>query len=167
MDKLLQLIPGYSGYKNKEKIRENDRLVREGIYRSLKDSVIVKLNEINRLVVTYLPNERELLEIIRRKMDTLAEKIVHAKYGYAPLNSNVKVREKELKRLVEFDQSLANYVISLIQHVDYLLYILKSGAYTDPSRHLEIHNALLKIDWIVDQLETTLNARENLFLQVK
>ncbi|MEM4717475.1 MAG: hypothetical protein QXE81_01790, partial [Desulfurococcaceae archaeon] len=40
-EKLLMIFPGYRGYKEKELIRETDKIVREQLYRRLKNVINV------------------------------------------------------------------------------------------------------------------------------
>jgi hypothetical protein len=105
---LLDKIPGYGGYRDKERRRESDRRLREQLaleYGQLAD-------RLGRLA-TRLAEDRDIMAIrfVDRPHDelkTFIDRVRTATYGYAGLFSDNPVDEKALDQIAAFDQSLAD-----------------------------------------------------------
>jgi len=105
LEKLVNKIPGYRGYKEKEMRREADKLLRDHIYGVLTEQRRRIENIQGSLGVEHI----EFVERIgkaRRRLQTLADTVHTAAYGYAGLFDAVKVKEKELDALYSFDDGL-------------------------------------------------------------
>lgn len=123
-EKLVNKIPGYSGYKEKEMRREADKLLRDHIYRVL----IEQRRRIEDIQSGLGLEQIEYVEKIgtaRRRLQTLADTVHTAAYGYAGLFDAVRVKEEELDALYDFDnglleesEAIASYVDSLQAAVD-------------------------------------------------
>lgn len=113
-EKLLMVFPGYRGYKEKELIRETDRVVRDKLFRMLRKS----LEDLRRLYSALVSREglkedAKRLESLIYRVDSLAEKTRHAPYGYKPLFHVTKVDEEKLVKMLEHDLQLADIITSL------------------------------------------------------
>ncbi|MEM0014846.1 MAG: hypothetical protein QXX81_06885 [Zestosphaera sp.] len=113
-EKLLMVFPGYRGYKEKELIRETDRVVRDELLRRLRRS----LEDLRRLYSALvsrggLSGDAKRVESMIYRLDSLAEKTRHAPYGYRPLFHVVKVDEEKLTRMLEHDLTLADVISAL------------------------------------------------------
>jgi len=114
LEKIFSVFPGYRGYKNREVLRETDKIIREKLFREIKDAT-EQLRDLYRSVVNYqgdmeIARELEKLFYI---CDSLAEKIRHAPYGYKPHFNVVRINEDDLYNLMKYDASLASDVLSL------------------------------------------------------
>ncbi len=113
-EKLLMIFPGYRGYKEKELIRETDRVVREKLYWMLRRSI----DDLRRFYSMIISGggsgdyARRVENLIYR-LDTLAMKTRHAPYGYKPLFHVYKVDEEKLVKMLEHDLKLADLINSL------------------------------------------------------
>lgn len=161
MEKLSKIFPGYRGYKNREILRETDRIVRESLHRSLKDSVVEQI----RVIFGILAGEghvfSSLAEQVAIKADMLAEKILHAEYGYEPLSSVSKIKEDELKKLISFDKNLASNIAEIIERVTFLKHRVVAQEFNG------IRDDLVKINILLDQLETLFNTRKKAIIKIK
>jgi hypothetical protein len=105
LEKLISKIPGYSGYKEKEMRREADKLLRDHIYGALTEQRR-RIEDIQSdLGLEYI----EFVEKIgkaRRRLQTLADTVHTAAYGYAGLFGAVRIKEEELDALYSFDNGL-------------------------------------------------------------
>lgn len=113
-EKLLMVFPGYRGYKEKELVRETDRVVRDKLFRMLRKS----LEDLRRLYSALVSREglkedAKRLESLIYRVDSLAEKTRHAPYGYKPLFHVTKVDEEKLVKILEHDLQLADTITSL------------------------------------------------------
>jgi len=110
LEQLVAKIPGYKGYKEKEMRREADKLLREHLARQFEEQrrKITKLQKqlINSGQVTLLDD----LEDGVMKLQILIDRLKTASYGYAGFFDAVKVKEKQLDALYDFDNALVDEV---------------------------------------------------------
>jgi hypothetical protein len=104
--KIANKIPGFKGYIERQNRRDADKLVRDTLFnrfRELEDHVSAlqrqfisqgQLTEVGKLEATAI------------KLRTFADRIHRARRGYAGLFGAVKVNEKELTRLYEYDATM-------------------------------------------------------------
>ncbi len=99
-------LPGIKGYREKEMRREADKQVRDSLARRL---------EIRRRKLTALQGDllsaggllwMDDVERIVGRLQLLIDRIKTASYGYAPMWGLQRVKEADLDRLTQFDQSL-------------------------------------------------------------
>ncbi|MEM0000606.1 MAG: hypothetical protein QXY82_04665 [Desulfurococcaceae archaeon] len=153
-EKLLMIFPGYRGYKEKELIRETDKIVREQLYRRLKNiinilrDIQVDLSSRNKIT--------DALEIERLvySIDTIATRTKHAPHGYKPLFYVVKVDEKDLSKLLEHDLSLSEIIDKLVKATETLR--------EKTTRGEDIKASIREIQEITRQYESKLAERDNI-----
>ncbi len=114
LEKLEEIIPGFHGYKVKELIREDDRLIRNYIYNELKSArdivrelMLATLDGMYDAPVTYLDR-------LWKRLDEASSKIKSAPAGYAGFFDRVKVRERELETLKRVDAEIASMIENLL-----------------------------------------------------
>jgi len=151
-EKLMMIFPGYRGYKEKELIRETDRIVREELYRGLKKS-LGDLRNIYSIVVS-TQSTQNLIDRVERliyRIDSLAEKTRHAPYGYKPLFHVFKVDEEVLNKMLEHDLRLGETVRAL-----------NNTTSLKPSSAEDIARILDEAERIVADYENMLSERERI-----
>ncbi len=148
LEKLEKIIPGFHGYKVKELIREDDRLIRNYIYNELKrardivrELMLAALDGMYDAPVTYLDR-------LWKKLDEAGSKIKNAPAGYAGFFDRVKVRERELETLKQVDAEIASMT-------ENLLAVLQE-ARSNPAKLQEVMSL---VNSILDRIEF----RNNLF----
>ncbi len=109
-ERIVAFIPGFRGYKEKELRRESDRVIRNHLYAKLD-----KAKKDTRDAYQKLADRRsfEVLNDMDRlvaKFDRIAEKVNHASYGYKGFFDVIKVEEKELDQMIDFDNQLIDDV---------------------------------------------------------
>ena len=110
LERLGDKIPGYSGYVEKERRRDIDKLHREHLADRLRatkqpvSDLVRELSSSGRLF------EVGPLERVSKKIDQIENRVRFASYGYAGFFDVVKVGEAELDRLYRFDLSLVEKV---------------------------------------------------------
>jgi hypothetical protein len=102
----LNSIPGYSGYKDKERRRDADKQVRERVAAALSAQAD-RVDQIARA----LAQERQLSAIepvdnLSKQLRSLVDRIAHATYGYGGIFSDRPIDEKALDQIRLFDESL-------------------------------------------------------------
>ena len=120
VERVLSKVPGLKGYKEKELRREADKSVRDSLARRL---------EARRRKITALQSEllssggllwMDDVERVVGRLQLLIDRIKTASYGYAPLFDLEKVKEEQLDKLVQFDESLLAEVIRLDEAISAL-----------------------------------------------
>lgn len=139
-EKILGIFPGYEGYRKKEILRETDKMVRDSLYNDLRKSK-ERLQNYCRDLISDKKLDSDSSERVLMKIDSITEKIHHATHGYASEMSVIKIKEDKIKRLIGFDESLANDVKKIRECVDKL-------ESPDDAKELlsEVNEAVLSLD---------------------
>jgi hypothetical protein len=111
IERLSSKIPGYSGYVDRERRRDIDKLHREHLadrLRALKPPLTDLVRE--------LTNSGRLFEVgpvdaAIKKLDHLENRVRFASYGYAGFFDVVKIEQQQLDSIYQFD-------LVLVEHVD-------------------------------------------------
>jgi hypothetical protein len=112
-DRIGSLIPGYSGYADREGRRNCDKI--------LRDSIVVKLIEIEKLFYSQM-NEAlknkdkettSLIEEMRKEVNTFVSKVKFAPYGATSFFGDNQIKEEELFTIYQFDFELGDTVNNL------------------------------------------------------
>lgn len=106
LDRMLDRIPGYAGYRDKERRRDSDRVVREQL--ALEYGQLAE--RLGRLATT-LANERQIMAIgmvdkPQKRLVSFIDRLRTASYGYAPLFSENDVDGAALDQIAAFDRAL-------------------------------------------------------------
>lgn len=153
LEKLLNVLPGFHGYRRREYIREDDRLVREYLVKILSEA-IRDLEESIVNLADYDFKAAEIYDSILRDLRTLTDKIRWAEQGYAPHFNIVKIQEEDLERIREVDGSLLDDVEKIREFTSNLK---KDTIYRNPVR--DRAPELVKL---LDDLRTQLIEREKI-----
>lgn len=103
---MLDRVPGYSGYKDKERRRDSDRALREQIARDLESSAD-RVEALERTAASARDVERvNQLEPLVQGLRNLANLVRTQSYGYAGLFSDRPVDDIALNQLRLFDEGL-------------------------------------------------------------
>ena len=124
LERLSSKIPGYSGYVDRERRRDIDKIHREHLadrLRNLKSPLSDLMRE--------LTNSGRLFEVgpidaAIKKLDHLENRVRFASYGYSGFFDVVKIQQPQLDLIYQFD-------LALVEHVDNIeakLSELKSSA---------------------------------------
>lgn len=151
IERLSSKIPGYSGYVDRERRRDIDKLHREHLadrLRSLKTPLTDVMRE--------LTNGGRLFEVgavdsAIKKLDQLENRVRFASYGYAGFFDVVKIEEAQLDSIYQFD-------LALVDHVDKIeaeLSALKAQAGTSDG----LKTACAKVTAEIDQVGRVFDER--------
>src|SRR5690606_12407932 len=120
IDRFLNSIPGYAGYRSKERRRESDRLIREKLAQDYGQAA----DRLGRLATRYA-NERDLASVRainkpHTRLVSFRDRVRSATYGYAPLFAETSIDEAALDQIAAFDRSLADGLEPLQKHIEVL-----------------------------------------------
>ncbi|GIK75970.1 MAG: hypothetical protein BroJett021_49580 [Chloroflexota bacterium] len=151
VEKLIKGLPGIGGYIDKELRRDADKRVREAIAASLDQSKAALLGVQNALLKGGgLALMDEINEAVTA-LQTLADRIKTASYGYAGLFDPVRIKEEQLDALVRFDKALAREVGAVNEHIATLAQAVKDRG--------DINAALDQLNQKVAELNTLFGKR--------
>jgi hypothetical protein len=125
-EKILDKIPGFGGYRKKERRRDADKLLRDHIY-GLMTEQRRRIEDIQGQLGIEQIEFVEKIGQARRRLQTLADTIRTAAYGYAGLFDAVRVKEEQLDALYSFDNELITEVEAIAACVDSLQAAVDSG----------------------------------------
>jgi len=101
--KLLSYIPGFSGYIERQTRRDADKVLRETVARRFEEQWSrvsnLQVEMVNNGMIKYVDD----LEKAALQLRTFIDKISTAARGYSGLFDAVKINEKELKAIYQFD----------------------------------------------------------------
>ena len=112
LEKLLNVIPGFHGYRKKEHLREDDKLIREYMVRILEEA-IRDLSDALTYLAEYDFSTAERFDNVMRELRLVTDKIRWAEHGYAPHYNIVKIQEEDLEKIREVDALLVEKVEKL------------------------------------------------------
>lgn len=164
LHKIAGIVPGYTGYVDRERRRDADKLLRMHVARQYT----AQRDRLNR-VQQQMARSRNLEQIaeVDRLVGTLQrfiDRLQTATYGYTGLFDPVKVEAAELDQLYAFDMALATGVDKLSGAID-SLENRSSGAGDSEGRQEGRSgqpDALAYLSSTVDELNARLNERTDL-----
>ena len=119
--KLISFIPGFSGYVERQNRRDADKLLRETVARRFEE----QLSRASNLQVDMVSNGMlsfvDDMEKASLALLTFIDKISTAARGYSGMFDAVKINEKELEAIYQFDAAffdLADQIKSALDNVE-------------------------------------------------
>jgi hypothetical protein len=111
IERLSSKIPGYSGYVDRERRRDIDKLHREHLSDRLRRQKPPLTDVVRELTNTGRLFEVGPVDAAIKKLDHLENRVRFASYGYAGFFDVVKIEQAQLDSIYRFD-------LALIEHVD-------------------------------------------------
>jgi hypothetical protein len=117
-EKIVNFIPGFKGYMDRNSRRDADKLLRETVSMKVEQQWS-RISELQRQLVSQGSIDQvDDFEAAAIKLRTLTDRIKTASYGYAGFFDAVKVNEAELAKLYEFDAAMLDRATQLGAAVD-------------------------------------------------
>lgn len=113
LTKLLDIIPGYKGYREREQRRDADKLLRAHLV-GLIDGIRQKLTSYQRQMSAdkqFKPVSD--LDRVARRLTHARDRLDHAPYGYAGFLDAAQVNEAELDRMYDYDMALRDILAQI------------------------------------------------------
>ncbi len=116
VEKLELVIPGFHGYKKKELLREDDRLVRGKVADILAQARREMERALQRCAMVSCP-QLVAIDTMRKKLMALESRVKHAEAGYRGYFDRVKFKEDEIKKLIEYDAKMIELAEGILSGV--------------------------------------------------
>ncbi len=117
LERLTHHIPGVGRYQDREGLRETDKQVRMHLAAQIADLIRILEPAQRRLTEAGYLDPLPALDRVARLLNTLADRIRFASYGFSGVFDLHKIREGELAALHRFDLEMAEGVPSLEEHL--------------------------------------------------
>lgn len=151
LQKLVELIPGFSGYLEREQRRDADKLLRE----FLADEIDGASESLERVATRWSKageiDNLDDLESIAGRLRRAADNLRYADYGYAGFFDLVKIQEEDLHRFYEYDLSLRGFIADIKEDLEAL-----AQASGDA-----IEEAMIALEESIDALAEMIDERES------
>ena len=149
-----KLIPGVSGYMNRDELRETDKVVRGHVVKSL-EMVKSRVDNVKRALV----DEKKLMVLstvdrVTSRIDRVRNRVSGAAYGDKSFFSEFKVDEGVLNQLIEFDRGMGEQVLKLADHA---LALEKAGV-----DEAAVKTASAAMETSVQQLDELFTSRDSI-----
>ncbi|MCJ7537031.1 MAG: hypothetical protein WA997_07235 [Anaerolineales bacterium] len=135
--KILNKVPGFGGYIERQKRRDSDKLLREYLFDQFREleSRVSRLQRdfISQGEIKYVDD----LEATAIKLRTFADRIKTASRGYSGLFDAVNVNEDELTLIYEYDSSMLDLVDEIDRAIDNVESSVGTEGLPAAIRHLE------------------------------
>ena len=120
LKKIQMFIPGFRGYRQKEDLRDADRMLRDQLVKKL--SLQRKQVEGARRLVKNAYNSKELemmggIISAYKKVEGLAS---HPSMGYSGISADIQFKQDEIFRLYDYDASMIDGLAFMQQAIDQL-----------------------------------------------
>ncbi len=150
-------IPGYLGYRERERRREADRQLREELARQYS-AQLDRLTDLQRRATSKaLLSALDDMERAGLKLQRFVDRLRTASYGYAGWFDTATVREAELEQLYAFDQMLAAGVERVSAGISGVAEAIDSGT--------AVEEAVEKLAGSVDDLNRRFDQRRDLLAE--
>ena len=160
-EKIMLVIPGFHGYKEKEMRRESDKLIRNQIYQKLSDAESTAKDTYRSLVNQGVNDSWDDTDHLLSRLDRVMERINHSEYGYSGFFDSTKVREPDLDRMMDYDMQL----IQMADTVSTAIQGIKDSI--DGGRVQDVKGKVGDAMKAVDALENAYNGRKQIIVGVQ
>lgn len=127
LEKLGSVIPGWKGYQERQERRKADQILRQTLAEKLTEQRRRLDVAINELIEN---NRYDLVDNVGSavtQLQTFIDRVRFASYGYSGLFDAVKINQKELEQIYNFDMALFDYVERLNTANDRLQEAISTG----------------------------------------
>ncbi len=116
--KILNKIPGFGGYIERQKRRDSDKLIREYLFDQFRE-LEARISRMQRdFIAQGEINYVDDLEATAIKLRTFADRVRTASRGYSGLFDAVKINEAELTQIYDYDASMLDLVDEINHAID-------------------------------------------------
>jgi len=126
LDKIGALIPGYSGYAERDGRRNCDKQLRSILSSKLFECEKILVKRINKAINNSDKPLMRTIEDCRKLINTTQSKINYAPYGESGFFSEQQIKEDELMKIYHFDLEMAKEVekienVILVHDIDSIM----------------------------------------------
>lgn len=117
LEKIMLVVPGFSGYKAREQRREADKVIRNFLYSKLQEARNGLQDIYQALAESKQSEDLQAMDRLIAIFDRVSERVNHASYGYHGFFDAIKIEEADLDRMIAFDTQLVDGAKGLAERV--------------------------------------------------
>ncbi len=161
IERLMSLTPVYHGYKRRELLREDDRIVRGHVADVLREASTVlqraaeeaarRLGPRATMVLQQPGNPIQLLSDLSRRAYTLAGLVEHLEAGYSPGWSRIKIKEEDLAAVLENDNAMIGFSHVVLETSKKILGEVRASGWFDTRLNITLTESLDRLEELVEQ----------------
>ncbi|MEB3861159.1 MAG: hypothetical protein GSR84_02940 [Desulfurococcales archaeon] len=161
IEKAMMLVPGYRGYKKRELLREDDRILRRYVADVLRQASNTLQQAANEMVqalgfqAQYMlqqpGNPLQTLNTMQQRIYNIAARVEHLEAGYSPSFDRLKVKEEELQKLLEIDNGMIGFANAILETAKAILAQVRSYRSFDPRYIQTLQESLDSLEAIVEE----------------
>jgi len=161
LEKIMLVLPGFSGYKKREQRREADKIIRNFLHSKLQEARD-SLQDVHAAVAkSEQSNDLERIDKLLAVLDRVSERVNHASYGYSGFFDAIKIEEPELDRIIGFDTQLVDGAKGLAERVKSI------KTEVDAERFENLRESLSELRKAVEDFDRTFDERKEVIAAVE
>jgi len=161
LEKIMLVVPGFSGYKKREQRREADKIIRNFLHSKLQEARD-NLQDVHAAVAkSEQSNDLERIDKLLAVLDRVSERVNHASYGYSGFFDAIKIEEPELDRMIDFDTQLVDGAKGLAERVKSI------KTEVDAERFENLRESLGELRKAVEDFDRTFDERKEVIAGVE
>jgi len=155
LKKIQTYIPGFRGYRQREDIRDADRMLRAQLAQKL--AIQRRGLEECRGILAQSPGtkEHDMIGGLISQFKKVEGRVSHAAVGYSGIAADIRINETELDRLYEYDVRMLDHMTSITSSIESLKNGLMAADETTAFRDM------MNIKARMTDFEDTFNGRMN------
>jgi len=128
LKKIQLVIPGFRGYRIREDLRDSDRMLRAELAKRL-GMERSRMEDARRSLVKVDPMSKALEDIggVINSMKRVEGEMLHAEVGYSGISADIQMKQDELDRLYEYDNSMIESLNFIDEALASVPGIIRSG----------------------------------------
>ena len=172
IERLMSLAPLYHGYKRRELLREDDRIVRGHVADVLREASAAlqraaeeaarRLGPRAAMVLQQPGNPIQVLTSLSRRAYTLAGLVEHLEAGYSPGWSRVKVKEEDLAAVLENDNAMIGFSHVVLEASKKILGEVRASGWFDTRLNITVTESLDRLEELAERRRRLLHGGSGL-----
>lgn len=155
LKKIQSFIPGFSGYRKREDLRDADKMLRMQLAAKLGQQR-KGLEECRGLVVrSYGSKELDVLGGLISQFKRVEGLVGYAQTGYSGFVADVQIKEDEMNRIYEFDAAMIDHIVAISASIDSLKGAMMAS--DEQASYKELMNVKARINAFEDQFTRRMN----------
>lgn len=152
LEKIMLVVPGFSGYKKREQRREADKIIRNFLHSKLQGARNDLQDVYTAVAKSEQTKELERIDKLLAVFDRVSERVNHASYGYSGFFDAIKIEEPELDRMIAFDTQLVDGAKGLGERVKSIKAVVDAERFENLVANLrELREAVEDFDETFDE----------------
>jgi hypothetical protein len=155
LKKIQMFIPGFRGYRQREDLRDADRMLRDQLAKKL-GAQRKQVEEARSLVLNaYNSKELELMGGVINEYKKVEGLVSHSSPGYSGISADIQFKQDEISRLYDYDAAMIDGLTAMQQSIEAMKTALM--AQDSPRAQRDVLQVKVLISAFEDQFKRRIN----------